>query len=98
MKSIVISYRLAFAYVSGPSAYARARRPQAPKRRTSKFAVAFLLISTLILGAAPASLTTAQKRGLDRAQDKQPEFAVSLQSAQSIVAKQAALVSEFEVN
>src|SRR2546423_9715175 len=98
MKSIVIGYRLVLAYLSGRSAYSSKRKPQAPIRSTSKSASALFLVSTLILGGASASLTTAQNRGPDRAQDQQPEFAGSLQSAQSLVAKQAALVSEFEVN
>ncbi|MFN2514751.1 MAG: M16 family metallopeptidase [Pyrinomonadaceae bacterium] len=94
MKSIIRIYRLVLMHVHGKTTDTCARKPQDKRRQTGKFASAFFLISTLILGAAPASLT----RGQDRTQDKQPALAGSLQTAQSLVAKQGALVSEFEVD
>ncbi|HAF16128.1 MAG TPA: hypothetical protein DHU55_04610 [Blastocatellia bacterium] len=60
-------------------------------QRTAKILTLLLLISSL-LALSPALLTRGQ------AQSKSPEVARTLQNAQTLVAKQAALVSEFEVN
>ncbi|MDQ2920087.1 MAG: insulinase family protein [Acidobacteriota bacterium] len=64
-------------------------RSQDRQRRTPGFAPTLVLLFISLLAGAGS---------LARGQVKQPEPARDLQSAQSLVAKQAALVSEFEVN
>jgi zinc protease len=98
MKSITIIYQLAVAYLQGRAAVTRKIEPQPVPQRTTRFVPSVFLIATLIVGAAPASVTIGQNRERDKPEDKHSEFTGSLQSAQSLVAKQAALVSEFEVN
>lgn len=65
-------------------------KQQQTNRRTFRMASALLLIAALFLGVSQSSLAIQQ--------GSTPESARTLQSAQSLVAKQAALVSEFEVN
>lgn len=86
MKSIINIYRTGFAR----SADTHMRNQRQTKRRMFKIAPALLLLSALLLGANQSSLATQQSNA--------QESAGTLQSAQSQVAKQAALVSEFEVN
>jgi len=68
------------------------KKLQSVTRRQSMF-MSMLLVISLLLGiqAAPALGQATQPA-------RPPEAVSSLQSAQSLIAKQAALVSEFEVN
>jgi len=72
---------------SGNSA-TKCRKPARWERRTPGFAVALLLLVVSLFTGGSASLARGQA----------VEPARNLQSAQSLVAKQAALVSEFDVN
>src|ERR1700674_1298016 len=88
MKKLTIKRRDALRGLSGKSG-AKFAKSQRRESRTPGFA-ATLLLRVLSLLAATASLATGQVI--------QPQPARDFQSAQSLVAKQAALVTEFEVN
>ena len=87
MKKITVTRKSGPAGLSGNSATKSVKTRR--DRRAPGFAPTLLLL-VLSLLAGTASLATGQVRQAEPARD--------LQSAQSLVAKQAALVSEFEVN
>ena len=88
MKKITVKLKGGPERLSGNSA-TKSAKSERWERRTPGFAPTLLLLLLSLL-AGTASLATGQV--------SQPEPARDLQSAQSLVAKQAALVSEFEVN
>lgn len=86
MKSIMNIFQIGFTRPVTTSP----RKQQQTNGQTLKLASALLLIFALIFGGAQSSRAAQQ--------GSTPESARTLQSAQNLVAKQAALVSEFEVN
>ncbi|MFN2491882.1 MAG: M16 family metallopeptidase [Pyrinomonadaceae bacterium] len=69
--------------------------PNPPPRPRCRFAL--LSILTLLMSGVGAAQTVGQER-VQRGLSTQAEAARNLQSAQSVIAKQASLVREFEVN
>lgn len=93
MKTTLENCRVESANARGTSGETAVRKSQRMKRTSQKFASAFFLILALLLGGVHAPLTNGQ----DKQQVNRTVSARSLQSAQSLVAKQAALVTEFEI-